>query len=87
MQWCSSAVVQQWCLLLLQVGQLDVQGLCQAYLTLGSVEVKDTQLLAALHKAVRPKLNVFKPAQLTSLLVGLAALGSQDALLLDIIAK
>ena len=74
-------------LLLLQVGQLTCEGLAHAYTQCAAVNITSAPLLAALRKATRVKLNSFQPADLTAVLTALAALGQQDLLYLDEIAR
>jgi hypothetical protein len=74
-------------LLLLQVGQLTCAGLAHAYSQCAAVGITSAPLLSALRKACRVKLTSMQPADLTALLTALAALGQQDLLYLDEIAK
>lgn len=73
--------------MLLQVGQLPRHDLCRAYCLLAEAGADDPALLAALRRALRERINLLKPLQLTAAICGLASLGHRDALLLDELAR
>ena len=71
-----------------QVGQLPRHDLCRAYCMLASSGAgADTNLLRALRRALRQRLNLLKPPQLVAALSGLAGLQHRDALLMDELAR
>lgn len=73
--------------LLRQVGQLTCAGLAHAYSQCAAAGIRTAPLLAALRKATRVKLTSMQPGDLTALLTALAAMGQQDLLYLDEIAR
>lgn len=82
-----AAAAVGWLLGAAQVGQLTCQGLAHAYSHCAAVNITAAPLLSALRKATRVKLHSMQPADLTALLTALAALGQQDLLYLDEIAR
>ncbi|KAF6254162.1 hypothetical protein COO60DRAFT_1642574 [Scenedesmus sp. NREL 46B-D3] len=70
-----------------QVGQLDCKGLSHAYMQCATAGLSAPPLLAALRKATRQRLPAMVPGDVAVLVVALAALGQQDQLLLDDVAK
>ncbi|GBG00548.1 hypothetical protein Rsub_13313 [Raphidocelis subcapitata] len=70
-----------------RVGQLPRHDLCRAYCLLAEAGADDPELLAALRRALRERINLLKPPQLAAAVCGLAGLGHRDALLMDELAR